>query len=256
MFSDAAESLKEEPVLGLDMGLEIVVLLVDVPSLHHLISAPWSDVYSGLEKRTMRPNRPKQDSRLKVNFDIDAEAELLDWMDTQQRESSDSTAFWTCLLESGDGEKGLLLAMKWASPGAWEAWEGRAYMYLDVALSKTIEGEEELYGGETWDSVCQSLWNIPEQEYAERVCLDWMERRKDLGETMDEKEDPRIVPTFEAHDRAAKALVHTMKRWNSEENLVAIIGRDHLEARKWGTLSWNLSTILANELPDHTTASG
>jgi hypothetical protein len=83
-----------------------------------------------------------------------------------------------------------------------------------------------------------------------------MERRKELGETMDEKEDPRIVPTFEAHDRAAKALVHTMKRWKSEDGLVAIVGRDHLEARKWGTFSWNLSTVLANELPDETTASG
>ena len=177
-------------------------------------------------------------------------------MDTQSRELSDVATFWSCLQDSADGEKGLLLAMKWASPGAWEAWEGRAYMYLDVALTKTIEGEEELYGGKTWDAVCQTLWNIPEQEYAERVCLDWMERRKELGETMDEKEDPRIVPTFEAHDRAAKALVHTMKRWMNEENLVAIIGRDHLEARKWGTFSWNLSTILANELPDETTASG
>ena len=79
--------------------------------------------------------------------------------------------------------------------------------------------------------------------------MDWMERRKELGETMDEKEDPRIVPTFEAHDRVAKALVHTMTRWNNEDDLVAIIGRDHLEARKWGSFSWNLSTILANELP-------
>ena len=238
------------------MGLEIVVLLVDVPSLQQLMATSWGDVYAGLEKRTMRSDRPIQDSRLKVHFDIDAEAELLDWMDTQPRELSDVATFWSCLQDSADGEKGLLLAMKWTSPGAWEAWEGRAYMYLDVALTKTIEGEEELYGGKTWDAVCQTLWNIPEQEYAERVCLDWMERRKELGETMDEKEDPRIVPTFEAHDRAAKALVHTMKRWMNEENLVAIIGRDHLEARKWGTFSWNLSTILANELPDETTASG
>ena len=238
------------------MGLEIVVLLVDVPCLRQLMNTTWCDVYAGLEKRTMRPIRPVQDSRLKIHFDIDAEAELLDWMDTQNRELSDIATFWSCLQDSVDGENGLLLAMKWASPGAWEAWEGRAYMYLDVALSKTIEGEEELYGGVTWDAICQTLWNIPEQEYAERVCLDWMERRKDLGETMDEKEDPRIVPTFEAHDRAAKALVHTMKRWKNEDDLVAIIGRDHLEARKWGTATWNLSTILANDLPEETTASG
>ena len=110
------------------MGLEIVVLLVDVPSLRQLVSMSWSDLYSGLDSRTMRSIRPDQDSRLKVNFDIDAEAELLDWMDTQNRESSDSTPFWSCLQSSGDGEKGLLLAMKWASPGAWEAWEGRAYI--------------------------------------------------------------------------------------------------------------------------------
>ncbi|MGB0787178.1 MAG: hypothetical protein ACPGR1_04140, partial [Candidatus Poseidoniaceae archaeon] len=87
MFSDVAECLKEEPALALLMGLEIVVLLVDVPSLRQLVSTPWCDLYSGLEKRTMRSIRPEQDSRLKVNFDIDAEAELLDWMDTQQRDS-------------------------------------------------------------------------------------------------------------------------------------------------------------------------
>ena len=93
------------------MGLEIVVLLVDVPSLRQLVTTPWCDLYSGLEKRTMRSIRPEQDSRLKVNFDIDAEAELLDWMDTQQRDSSETTSFWSCLQDSGDGEKGLLLAM-------------------------------------------------------------------------------------------------------------------------------------------------
>ena len=54
----------------------------------------------------------------------------------------------------------------------------------------------------------------------------------------------------------AKSLVHAMTRWNNEDNLVAIIGRDHLEARKWGSFSWNLSTILANGVPDDTTASG
>ena len=32
------------------MGLEIVVLLVDVPSLRQLVSTLWSDLYSGLEK--------------------------------------------------------------------------------------------------------------------------------------------------------------------------------------------------------------
>ena len=193
---------------------------------------------------------------MKILFDIDAEAELLDWMDAQPWSKDEDKSFLQLLEESTDGEKGLLLAMKWASPGAWEVWEGRAYLYLDVALNTVIDGEDILYGGDTWDKVRNALSGLPESEYAERVCMDWMERRKALGETLDEKEDARIVPTYEAHNRAAKSLVYTMNRWNSEPELAAIIGRDHLEARKWGTGSWNVSTVLTRGLPDDTTASG
>ena len=238
------------------MGLEIVVLLVDVSRLKLTLNLAWNALYQGLEKRTIRNIRPVQDSRLKILFDIDAEAELLDWMDAQPWSKHEEKSFHQMLGESTDGEKGLLLAMKWASPGAWEVWEGRAYLYLDVALNTIIDGEDILYGGDTWDKVRNELAGLPESEYAERVCMNWMERRKALGETLDEKEDARIVPTYEAHDRAAKSLVYTMNRWNSEPELAAIIGRDHLEARKWGTGSWNVSTVLTHGLPDDTTASG
>ena len=238
------------------MGLEIIVLLVDVSRLKLTLNLAWNTLYQGLEKRTMRNTRPVQDSRLKILFDIDAEAELLDWMDAQPWSKDEDKSFLQLLEESTDGEKGLLLAMKWASPGAWEVWEGRAYLYLDVALNTVIVGEDILYGGDTWDKVRNALSGLPESEYAERVCMDWMERRKALGETLDEKEDARIVPTYEAHNRAAKSLVYTMNRWNSEPELAAIIGRDHLEARKWGTGSWNVSTVLTRGLPDDTTASG
>ncbi|MBT3651970.1 MAG: hypothetical protein HN541_01510 [Euryarchaeota archaeon] len=238
------------------MGLEIIVLLVDVSRLKLTLDLAWNTLYDGLEKRTLRNTRPVQDSRLKVLFDIDAEAELLDWMDAQPWGKDEDKSFLKLLDESTDGENGLLLAMKWASPGAWEVWEGRAYLYLDVALNTIIDGEDILYGGPTWDKVRKELSGLPESEYAEKVCMDWMERRKALGETLDESEDARIVPTYEAHDRAAKTLVYTMNRWNSESDMVAIIGRDHLEARKWGTGSWNVSTVLVHGLPDDTTASG
>lgn len=238
------------------MGLEIVVLLVDVSRLKLTLNLAWNALYQGLEKRTIRNIRPVQDSRLKILFDIDAEAELLDWMDAQPWSKDEEKSFHQMLGESTDGEKGLLLAMKWASPGAWEVWEGRAYLYLDVALNTIIDGEDILYGGDTWDKVRNELAGLPESEYAERVCMNWMERRKALGETLNENEDARIVPTYEAHNRAAKCLVYTMNRWNSEPELTAIIGRDHLEARKWGTGFWNISTVLVHGLPDDTTASG
>ena len=107
------------------MGLEIIVLLVDVSRLKLTLDLAWDTLYDGLEKRTLRNTRPVQDSRLKVLFDIDAEAELLDWMDAQPWGKDEKKSFHQLLNESTDGEKGLLLAMKWASPGAWEVWEGR-----------------------------------------------------------------------------------------------------------------------------------
>ena len=58
------------------MGLEIIVLLVDVSRLKLTLDLAWNTLYQGLEKRTLRNTRPVQDSRLKVLFDIDAEAEL------------------------------------------------------------------------------------------------------------------------------------------------------------------------------------
>lgn len=74
--------------------------------------------------------------------------------------------------------------------------------------------------------------------------MDWMERRKALGETLDEALDPKIVPTFEAHTRASKALVHAVNRAMNEEDLVFVVGREHLEASKWGHGDWNLSAFL------------
>ena len=58
------------------MGLEIIVLLVDASRLKLTLDLAWNTLYDGLEKRTLRNTRPVQDSRLKVLFDIDVEAEF------------------------------------------------------------------------------------------------------------------------------------------------------------------------------------
>jgi hypothetical protein len=71
-----------------------------------------------------------------------------------------------------------------------------------------------------------------------------MERRKELGETLDEKEDPKIMPTYEAHHRASRTMVYTVNRWISEDRLVGIVGREHLRAAEWGHGVWNLSEFL------------
>ena len=91
------------------MGLEIIVLLVDVSRLKLTLDLAWDTLYDGLEKRTLRNTRPVQDSRLKVLFDIDAEAELLDWMDAQPWDKNEKKSFHQLLKESTDGEKASFL---------------------------------------------------------------------------------------------------------------------------------------------------
>ena len=224
------------------MGIDMVLLLVDEPCLKNLLQQPWEMLYQGMEKGRFRDQRPAYDSRLKRAFDIDCEAEILDWVDSIEVEKTGSVL--EVLKSIPEGSQGLLHLMEWASPGAWEVWEGRAFLYLDVALKRTISSSEDLYDEETWTQLIQQLNGLPEEEFSELVCLDWMERRKELGETLDENEDPKIVPTFEAHDRASRGLVYTITLCNSSPNLLGILGREHMKADLWGHGRWNLRDYL------------
>ena len=134
--------------------------------------------------------------------------------------------------------------MNYMSLGHWECWEARTYLYLDVALDRVIENRNDLYSSTTWKDLRHKLANLPEDEFADKVCIDWMERRKQLGETIDEKEDPKIIPTFEAHTRNSKLLVHAITTWENTEGVIGIVGREHLEAINWGHGAYNLSNYL------------
>ena len=236
------DALKRGGPLDSAMGLEMIGLLVHKPTLLHLLSLSWSELKASMERATLRDIRPVQDQTLKTQFAIDAEAELLDWMDEQT--VNGETHAGTVLAHLEGGEDGLLSLMQWASPGRWEVWEGRAFLYIENAIGVEAEDIHELYTEATWSKVLQRLHGISEDEYAERVVMDWMDRRKALGETLEEAEDPKIVPTFEAHTRAAKALVHAVNRAVNDDDLVMVIGREHLEAAKWGHGEWNLTNFL------------
>lgn len=223
------------------MGLEMVGMLVDRPTLTSLLETTWGDLRASMERGDLRPQRPMKDDELTTMFAIDAEAELLDWMDDHPADADAVTL--EALRSSSEGEEGLLRLMRWASPGHWEVWEGRAFLYLEEAIQREVEDIHELYTQEVWNDVISRLHGVAPSEYAERVVLNWMNRRVALGETIEEAEDPKIVPTFNAHQRAAEALVHTVNR-TKEPNLAFVLGREHLEASKWGFGEWNLSTFL------------
>jgi hypothetical protein len=242
LHSIEADGIKRVAYLGGGMGLEMVLLLVDQPALERLLNEPWKSLYSGMESGAYRSVRPEADPRLNRPFDIDAEAEILDWMDAYTIEGNPTLL--EALKGQRQGAQGLLHFMHYASPGAWEVWEGRAFLYLDVALGEAVANVDALYGEDTWMRATRRLAGLPEDEFSESVCLDWMERRKELGETLDEKEDPKIVPTYEAHDRASRLLVHAVSRWIGEGDLVGVLGREHLPAGEWGHGPWNLAAFL------------
>ena len=245
LFLIMGDALKRDGPLEVDMGLDMIGLLVHVPTLNHLLTLSWSELKSGMERAGLRERRPAQDGKLTTAFAIDAEADLLDWMDEQAVEGDPSVS--QVLSQLSDGAEGLLHLMHWASPGRWEVWEGRAFLYIENATGQEADDIEDLYMESTWGEAKTRLHGIAEDEYAERVVMDWMDRRKALGETLDEAMDPKIVPTFEAHTRASKALVHVVNRAMNEEELELVIGREHLEATKWGHGDWNLSTFLQSQ---------
>ena len=238
------DALKRSGPLAPCMGLEMIGLLVHAPTLDALLDHEWSALNAAMEAGSLRDQRPEQDDVLTTTFAIDAEADWLDWVDEQRISASPQQRVGEVLAEADEGEEGLLHLMRWASPGQWEVWEGRAFLYLEAALGREAKDIHELYMESVWTETCQRLHGINPDEFAERVVMGWMERRKALGETLDEAHDPKIVPTFEAHTRASKALVHTVNRSMDDSELALVIGREHLEAAKWGHGEWNLSAYL------------
>ena len=61
---------------------------------------------------------------------------------------------------------------------------------------------------------------------------------------LDEKKDTKIIPTYEAHDKTSRLLVHTLTKWGQDESLIGIVGREHMEAEKWGHGENNIAEIL------------
>ena len=97
------------------MGLEMVGLLVHKPTLNHLLSLSWGELKSGMERaRSQPPPGTGQDPQ--PQFAIDAEADLLDWMDEQTANGESHAG--TVLAHLDDGEEGLLSLMQWAARDA------------------------------------------------------------------------------------------------------------------------------------------
>jgi len=209
--------------------------LVDGEVLQGVLKMDWNTLVAKIGDLSIRDLRPSLDSKLNRDFDIDCEAEFLDLV-----ESFDDKGTVKQVLSKNSAHDALLKLVEWASIGYWEAWEGRCFLYLENAIGREFSNVEEMYSAATWSDLRTALSSMSESEFSEKVCEDWMQRRTDLGETLDEKKDPRIIPTFEAHDRNSRLLHYAINK----TGYVQILGRDHLDSRQWGHEDWNLAFLL------------
>ena len=221
--------------LALNMGIEMRLHLVDGSALNSILDMEWQQLVSGMESSSLRGLRPIADGKLGRDFDIDCEAEFLDLADNISGDGSTRS-----VLYENSAYDALLKLVEWSSIGHWEAWEGRCFLYIENAIGRDLEHVDDMYSLEIWDELRANLSQMGESEFAEKVCEDWMNRRKEMGETLDEKKDPRIIPTFEAHDRNSRTLHHAV----NVKGYVQILGREHLDAQLWGHGDWNLGNLL------------
>ena len=227
------------------MGIDMVLRLVSYSNLSELLSMQVGSLVSALESSALP--RPEGDKRLERSFDIDAAAELLDWFEENHvpKDSELLPALQNIGLNAAC--ECLYLCAQWASPGHWEAWEGRCFIYLETLVGYSVEHVDDLYSSSLWKDVTASSHGFTEKEFSEAVVLNWMNRREEIDATLDQNADPHILPTMGAHQRNAKTLHHLLSKVPDEDNFL-LLGREHLSAEKWGLDDVNLAHILNHGL--------
>tara|TARA_B100001996_G_scaffold68614_1_gene50067 strand:+ start:76 stop:795 length:720 start_codon:yes stop_codon:yes gene_type:complete len=236
---------------------DLQIRLIDVPALISLTEMQVDDLVQGMETQRLRNSRPQIHGGMERRFAIDLEGDFLEWMDEWRRYLGEGSlmdeireAHNRKMMSAEEACRVISTLTEWASIGDWAAWEGRVLLYIEPHLDDPLEDAEDLYRSHVWNTALERIGLMNQESYLESVSLDWMQRREALGETMDPSKDPLILPTMQAHQRAADGLskiAHVVKR---RMDTHALIGREWLEANRWGQGEWNLQKILINGWPE------
>jgi len=239
-------------------SVDLVARLVETEVFSNLATMQIGQLHSGLADGSIRAIRPKPVNFLERIFDIDAEAEFLDWADSNLKENPSVALLETLKIQVSSGEldksaaaDGLRLLSELASPGSFRCWEGRMMLYLDVMLSREIEDVDDLYSDKTWAEAATVSENWDPVTYSEAVVHEWMKQREDLGQTMDSGEDSRILPTMEAHQNFSERLIRTLHAARENPQQFLLVGRDWTDSSNWGHGEWNLGHLIEAGHPEH-----
>ncbi len=219
---------------------DAILQLVDRNALLNLHSMSLGDLLDGMNSQSLREIRPPVDPRFHRPFHVDLEGDILEWFDANEEIDRSETLLNQNLDDDSSSELALNLA-HWCSLGEWRCWEARLFLYVEPLLERDISTAEFL-SYKMWSELSDTLANSDRVSYSESVVLDWMSRRQELGETMEPSEDPRILPTMEAHRSSSDSLFSFLER-HREEGYSMLIGREYLEPTSW-TLDSNTLTDL------------
>ena len=232
-------------------SVDLVARLVDSAVFRGLCQVPAVQLAEALSQGEFRSRRPDEIPSLDRAFDIDAEAEFLDWFDQHPIDWTDA-GFLADLsntdIPRNEAADGLRLLSDLASPGAFRCWEGRMMLYLDVLLNREIRDIDDLYSDQTWLEAIDAVDQSDAASFSEDVVMRWIRTREDLGETIDASKDPRILPTMEVHQTTSDKFHRTLQTANIPE-LHLMVGRDWTDASAWGQGQWNLGSLISNGLP-------
>jgi len=211
--------------------VDVILNLVNMSLFRELSIMPLQDLFNKIENQSLRTKRPELDTRFHRDFEVDLEGDILEWYDKNLELDVSKSIMMQTIPKLELAEFGILLA-KWCSQSEWRCWEARLFLYVEPLLSQSITDSDEFLDFSTWINFAHALSITDKKSYSESVVLDWMKRREELGETMEPSEDPRILPTMEAHKSASKSLHIFLDNFKSKD-ISLLIGREYLEPTFW-----------------------
>ena len=210
---------------------DVILNLVKHSNFEKLVSMPLQDFFEKVENGTLRSYRPELDNRFHREFEVDLEGDIMEWYDKNSDLIMSKTILSQSIKDSSLAELKILMA-KWCSFSEWRCWDARLFLYIEPLLEYNISNTNEFLKFSLWKDFMSSLCKTDKKSYSESVVLDWMNRREQLGETMEPSEDPRILPTMSSHSNASELLYIFLNNFDSK-NISLLIGREYLEYELW-----------------------
>jgi len=210
---------------------DVILNLVKHSNFEKLVSMPLQDFFEKVENGALRSYRPELDNRFHREFEVDLEGDIMEWYDKNSDLIMSKTILSQSIKDSSLAELKILMA-KWCSFSEWRCWDARLFLYIEPLLEYNISNTNEFLKFSLWKDFMSSLCKTDKKSYSESVVLDWMNRREQLGETMEPSEDPRILPTMSSHSNASELLHIFLNNFDSK-NISLLIGREYLEYELW-----------------------